>query len=162
MNPLGWKSAIYALAKAGETSAPPMLQAADQLAGGIAQRAAAGGTLSNVDDFVLKLADARAAFSGAISSGVSGADDAAMATRFSGIASLLDDAHRTGLRGSPMGHADAAGSAARQVSDALARVGTTADGIPEQAHTGIWSLRNHLDQAWNELGIEKVMGRLGQ
>lgn len=161
MNPLGWKSAIYTLAKAGETGAPSMLQTADQLATAAAQRAVAGGALSTVDDFVLQLGTARNAFDDAIRSGVAGADDAAMATRFTDLASTLDGARQTAMSGAPAGHAHAAATAARDVSDALRAAGTTADGIPEQAHMGIWNVRSHLDQAWHELGMAKAMGQLG-
>ncbi|MCW2927514.1 MAG: hypothetical protein JWM86_1482 [Thermoleophilia bacterium] len=161
MNPLGFKSAIYQLAKAGDVAAPPMLDVADSMLATVGTKLASGQATTKIDDLVAGLADARTTFASVIDHGASGTRSAAeMAEHFSGLAAKLDGVG-TGMSGTAIGHVSSARSAAAQVSTALQREGITATGaLPEGSHMGIWQLRDDLDQAWNALGFGKVMGTL--
>lgn len=155
MNPLGWKSAIYDLARAGDQ---PMADVAESMLQGVRARGSAplegdrlvqglGAMREGYTDF---LATARAAT----------LDEAGLADQLGGLADHLRAVESLReVPGSITGHARSARRAAEEVVGNL-RAGIGPGHADQSTHVAMWNLRNGLDQAWNELGMQKVMGGL--
>lgn len=162
MNVLGFKSAIYTLANAGDAAAPAMLETGENLARSVGAKATSGAALDHVEQFVGGVAAVRGQYAGIIDDAARGTETTeSLATRFGTLARQLDGVYALGVSGAPQGHVLAARSAADDVSNALQQAGIRADGaVPEATHMRIWDLRFNLDQAMHEIGMGKVLGTL--
>jgi hypothetical protein len=166
MNPLGFRSAIYQLA---DTTSIAMGDVAGQLAQVARSRTmqAAGGDATAAistrgETFASGVLAARDEYGLAIRAATSGTESSAeLAGRFSSLAQLLDGVGSIGVSGAPQGHVRTAMHAAKDVGARIERGAVAADGaIDEATHMQLWSLRHSLDEAWNSIGFEHVMGRL--
>jgi hypothetical protein len=153
MNPLGWKSAIYDLGR----SEMPMADVADSLLQGVRgiepDARLAGDAL--VDD----VGTARQYFAVAVDGGRLGGAPDEVAKDLRLVRLRLQSAEGAGLSNAATGRVTAARLAAEDAIENLRR-GIGPDSADESTHVALWSLRHNLDEAWNELGTQKVMGGL--
>lgn len=168
MNPLGWNSRIFDLARAGGHGASMHAVADDLLSDVQSLRAAAmqgDGIAPSVDQLlagdhlVANFGSTRGQYDEFLRLARSGeADASTLAAELDVVAgNLRVTGELRDVPGQVVGHVRNAKVAADEV---VANLRRGAGPEAEETHTAMWRLRHELDEGWQQLGMARVMGDL--
>lgn len=145
---LGWKSAIFNL---GE-------QTLDDVSRSVASGTSIG-TRADATRAGAAIETSRTTWTGVLDGLRSGGggDDAAR-----GLLEIADQLDGVGRKvpGTVAGHARSASVEASAIADVVRGAGSSTPVVNGALQTRVWNFRFHLDSAWQELGMAKVMGDL--